>query len=79
MAKVESGEFLQGMGRYHQGRILAQQGKSDEAARVLAELKTAQSETAAGRLATERLAVLAAKGVKVPEPEAPAAQQQDAR
>lgn len=75
MGKVESGEFLQGMGRYHQGRILVQQGKKDEAAQVLAELKSAQPETAAGRLATERLAVLAAQGVKVPEPKAPAAQQ----
>ena len=79
MGKVEAGEFLQGMGRYHQARILVQQGKKDEAAQLLAELKSAQPESAAGRLATERLAVLAAQGVKVPEPKAPpAAQQQDA-
>jgi tetratricopeptide (TPR) repeat protein len=77
MGKVE-GEFLKGMGRYHQARILVQQGKKDEAARMLADLKSAQPESAAGRLATERLAVLAAQGVKVPEPKAPAAQQQDA-
>jgi tetratricopeptide (TPR) repeat protein len=78
MGKVESGEFLQGMGKYHQARILVQQDKKDEAAQLLADLKNAQPETAAGRLATERLAVLAAQGVKVPEPKAPAAQQQDA-
>jgi predicted negative regulator of RcsB-dependent stress response len=67
------------MGRYHQARILVQQGKKDEAAQLLADLKSAQPESAAGRLATERLAVLAAQGVKVPEPKAPpAAQQQDA-
>lgn len=81
MAGVQSGEFLQGMGQYHQARILVQQGKKDEAAQLLADLKSSQATTAAGRLATERLAVLAAQGVKIPEPKtapapatAPAAQ-----
>ncbi|PTL86006.1 hypothetical protein DAT35_04090 [Vitiosangium sp. GDMCC 1.1324] len=80
MAKVDSGEFLQGMGQYHQARILVAQGKKDEAAQILADLKASQANTAAGRMATERLAVLAAQGVKVPEPKtAPAAAQaQDA-
>jgi tetratricopeptide (TPR) repeat protein len=79
MAKVESGDYLQGMGLYHQARILVQQGKKDEAAQVLADLKSSQANTAAGRLATERLAVLAAQGVKVPEPKTPpATAQQDA-
>ncbi len=68
MAKVEAGDYLQGMGLYHQARILVQQGKKDEAAQLLADLKASQTNTAAGRLATERLAVLAAEGVKVPEP-----------
>ena len=68
MAKVEAGEFLQGMGQYHQARILVAQGKKDEAAQLLADLKASQANAAAGRLATERLAVLAAEGVKVPEP-----------
>jgi tetratricopeptide (TPR) repeat protein len=81
MATVDSGEFLQGMGQYHQARILVAQGKKDEAAQLLADLKASQANTAAGRLATERLAVLAAQGVKVPEPKTPppaAAQTQDA-
>jgi tetratricopeptide (TPR) repeat protein len=78
MAKVEAGEYLQGMGLYHQARILVQQGKKDEAAQVLADLKSSQTNTAAGRLATERLAVLAAQGVKVPEPKTPPAAKQDA-
>ncbi len=80
MAQVEAGEFMQGMGQYHQARILAAQGKKDEAAQLLADLKASQANAAAGRLATERLAVLAAQGVKVPEPKtAPAAAQtQDA-
>lgn len=67
MDKVESGEFMQGMGKYHQARILVEQGKKDEAAQLLADLQAGQANTAAGRLATERLAVLAADGVKIPE------------
>ncbi|WP_434391284.1 tetratricopeptide repeat protein [Melittangium boletus] len=74
MSKLDAGGFLQGMGQYHQARILAAQGKKDEAAKMLSDLKTAQTNTAAGRLATERLAVLVAQGAKVPEPTpAPAA------
>lgn len=80
MAQVNAGEFMQGMGQYHQARILAAQGKKDEAAQLLADLKATQANAAAGRLATERLAVLAAQGVKVPEPTTPppATQTQDA-
>lgn len=80
MARVQAGEFLQGMGEYHQARILAAQGKKDEAAQLLADLKVSQANAAAGRLATERLAVLAAQGVKVPEPKTapPAPQTQGA-
>ncbi len=74
MAKVESGEYLQGMGQYHRARILVQLDRKDEAAQVLSELKASQPDTAAGRLATERLAVLTAQGVKVPEPQSAAAQ-----
>ncbi|HEX5744812.1 MAG TPA: tetratricopeptide repeat protein [Archangium sp.] len=73
-----SGEFMQGMGQYHQARILAAQGKKDEAAQLLADLKASQGNAAAGRLATERLAVLAAQGVKVPEPTPAATQKPDA-
>ena len=62
-----SGEFLQGMGKYHQARILVAQGKKDEAAQLLADLQAGHANTAAARLATERLAVLAAEGVKIPE------------
>ena len=70
--------FLQGMGQYHQARILVAQGKKDEAAQLLADLKSSQTNSAAGRLATERLAVLAAEGVKIPEPKAAPAAVQDA-
>ncbi|MET0404502.1 MAG: tetratricopeptide repeat protein [Cystobacter sp.] len=78
MAKLDGGGFLQGMGQYHQARILVAQGKKEEAAQVLADLKTTQTNTAAGRLATERLAVLAAEGVKIPEPKPAPATLQDA-
>ena len=79
MAKLDGGGFLQGMGQYHQARILVAQGKKDEAAQLLSDLKSSQTNTAAGRLATERLAVLAAEGVKIPEPKVtPAAANTDA-
>jgi hypothetical protein len=66
------------MGQYHQARILVAQGKKEEAAQLLADLKSSQTNTAAGRLATERLAVLAAEGVKIPEPKVAPAAAQDA-
>jgi predicted negative regulator of RcsB-dependent stress response len=68
MSQEESGEYLKGMGQYHRARVLVQMGRKDEAAQVLSTLKASQPDTAAGRLATERLAVLTAQGVKVPEP-----------
>ena len=68
MEKAESGDFLQGMGKYHQARILVAQGKKEEAAQLLVDLKGTYKEAAAGRMATERLAVLASEGVKIPEP-----------
>lgn len=77
MAKETTGEYLQGMGQYHQARMLVLQGRKPEAAKLLADLKANKANTAAGRLATDRLALLEAQGVKVPEPE-PAAAAQDA-
>ncbi len=68
MGQAEAGEFMVGMGQYHQARILVAQGKKDEAAQLLSDLKATQANAAAGRLATERLAVLGAQGVKIPEP-----------
>jgi hypothetical protein len=73
MGQTEAGEFMAGMGQYHQARILVAQGKKDEAAQLLADLKASQGTSASGRLATERLAVLAAQGVKIPEPKTPPA------
>jgi tetratricopeptide (TPR) repeat protein len=74
LAKAKQDQFLVGMGDYHRGRILVLKGQKDEAAKVLSELSTAHPNTAAARLASERLAVLGSQGVKIPTPApAPAA------
>ncbi|QSQ26201.1 tetratricopeptide repeat protein [Pyxidicoccus parkwayensis] len=67
------GEYLVGMGAYHKARMLILQGKKEEAAQVLSKISTDHPNTAAARQASERLAVLASEGVKVPAPAAPAA------
>ncbi len=59
--------FLQGMGLFHQGRILSLQGKHAEAAKVFAEIPQKFPNTAAARQAQERLNLLASQGVAVPE------------
>jgi tetratricopeptide (TPR) repeat protein len=78
MAKLNAGGFLAGMGQYHRARILILQGKKEEAAGVLAKIPTEHAASSAARLSTERLALLAAEGVKVPTPAAPADSAQDA-
>jgi tetratricopeptide (TPR) repeat protein len=75
MAKVETGDYLEGMGDYHRARILIQQGKKDEAASVLVKIPVDYANSAAARLSAERTALLAAEGVKIPAP--PAATKQD--
>ncbi|WP_164020113.1 tetratricopeptide repeat protein [Pyxidicoccus trucidator] len=73
MDKAGGGEFLPGMGAYHKGRMLILQDKKEEAAQVLSKVSTDHPNTAAARLSSERLAVLASEGVKVPAPAQPAA------
>jgi tetratricopeptide (TPR) repeat protein len=68
MGKAGGGEYLVGMGDYHKGRMLILQGKKEEAAQVLSKVSTDHANTAAARMAGERLAVLASQGVKVPTP-----------
>ena len=72
MAKEGKSEFLAGMGAYHEARILALQGKKEDAARKLSDLGTSHPGSAASRLASDRLTVLAAEGVKIPTPAASA-------
>ncbi|WP_342373878.1 tetratricopeptide repeat protein [Myxococcus stipitatus] len=66
MATAGGGEFLVGMGAYHKGRMLIAQDKKEEAAAVLQKVSTDHPNTAAARLSSERLAVLASQGVKIP-------------
>jgi tetratricopeptide (TPR) repeat protein len=72
MSAVDSGGYLEGMGQYHKARILILQGKKDEAAALLVKIPVEHSGSAAARLSTERTALLAAQGVKIPEPPQPA-------
>jgi tetratricopeptide (TPR) repeat protein len=72
MSKVDGGGYLEGMGQYHRARILIQQGKKDDAATVLVKIPVDHPNSAASRLATERTSLLAAEGVKIPEPPKPA-------
>lgn len=67
LSKAKTGEFLTGMGQFHKARILIAQNKKDEAAKLLVELQGAHPNTAAARLGQDRLAMLAAEGVKIPE------------
>lgn len=71
MSREEAGGFLAGMGLYHRARILALQGKKQEAAEAFQELIAAKPETAAAALAQERLTLLATEGVH-PSPLVPA-------
>ncbi len=73
LARETKSEFLQGMGLYHRSRVLILQGKKEEAARQLSEIPATAPNSAAARLAQERMALLAAEGVKVPPPHLPGA------
>lgn len=72
LAAANSGEFLQGMGKYHRARILLGQGKSEEAAKLFVDLQAAAPGSSAARLAADRVSLLAAAGVKIPQPAMPA-------
>ncbi|MDY7231148.1 tetratricopeptide repeat protein [Hyalangium rubrum] len=71
MSKASVGGYLAGMGEYHRARILIAQGKKEEAAGLLVKIPVDHANSAAARLSTERTALLAAEGVKIPAPPAP--------
>ncbi len=75
LAQENQTELLKGMGQYHRARILIQQNKKEEAAKALSEIPAVAPNSAAARLASERLAALTTEGVKVPPPAAAAAGQ----
>jgi tetratricopeptide (TPR) repeat protein len=70
MASESKTDFLSGIGLYHRGRILTQQGKKEQAAEAFAQISSAYPNTPAARLASDRLAMLAEEGIKPPPPPA---------
>lgn len=68
MARENKSEFLAGMGLFHRARVLIAQGKKDDAAKELAAIPTQFPNTAAARMAQERLSALVASGVAPPAP-----------
>ena len=73
MSSEEASGFLEGMGAYHRARILAEQGKKQEAAQGFADLISAHPGSAAARQAQERLSALESEGFKAvvtPRPDA---------
>ena len=72
LAGLQGNDLLSGMGEYHKGRVLVLQGKKDDAAKVFADIPGKFPNTAAARMATERLNLLASQGVKVPPVAKPA-------
>lgn len=59
---------LEGMGLYHQARILIRQNHKEKAAEKLAMVSKRFPDSTAARLAAQKLGLLRAEGVKVPTP-----------
>jgi len=70
LARDNQTDFLSGMGLYHRARILMLQNKKEDAAQVLSQIPVAYPNSAAARVASERMAELTAQGIKVPTPSA---------
>lgn len=68
LAKENRTDFLKGMGLYHRARMLQLKGDAMGAAKQFAQLHSAAAETAAARLAKDRLAILASQGIVPPAP-----------
>ena len=74
LARENKTDFMKGMGLYHRGRVLLLQGKSEEGARQLVDVSSLAPNTAAARMASDRIALLASQGVKIPQAAAAPAQ-----
>jgi tetratricopeptide (TPR) repeat protein len=61
-------DFLKGMGLYHRARMLQLKGDLPGAAKQLSEIEAAAPNSAASRLAKDRIALLASQGVAIPTP-----------
>lgn len=68
LAKENKTDFMKGMGMYHRARMLLLKGDTASAAKTLSEIENAAPNSAAARLAKDRIAVLTAQGVVVPRP-----------
>jgi predicted negative regulator of RcsB-dependent stress response len=66
LAKENKTDFMKGMGQYHLARMLLLKGDKMGAAKLFTELQTGSADTAAARMAKERVAMLAQEGVIVP-------------
>jgi vacuolar-type H+-ATPase subunit B/Vma2 len=58
---------MKGMGLYHHARILEKKSDLTGAMKRYGEVTSSASDSSAARLAKERMALLAAKGVAMPE------------
>jgi tetratricopeptide (TPR) repeat protein len=68
LASETKTDFMKGMGLYHRGRVLLEQGKTEDGAKVLVSVPSLAPNSAAARLAQERITSLAAQGVHIPAP-----------
>lgn len=68
LARENKTDFMKGMGQYHRARVLLLKGDSAGAAKSFSEIESAAPNSAAARLAKERISVLLAQGVSVPTP-----------
>lgn len=66
LARENKTDFMKGMGQYHRGRVLLLKGDTAGAAKTFSEVEGAAPNTAAARLAKERISALIASGVTVP-------------
>jgi tetratricopeptide (TPR) repeat protein len=67
LAKENKTDFLRGMGQYHRARVLMIKGDKAAAAKTLSEIESVAPNTAAARLAKDRITVLASQGVEIPK------------
>ena len=70
LAKENKTDFMKGMGMYHRARMLLIKGDTAAAAKTLSEIEGAAPNSAAARLAKDRIAMLTAQGIEVPKPAA---------
>jgi tetratricopeptide (TPR) repeat protein len=68
LARENKTDFMKGMGLYHRGRMLQLKGDGQAAAKQFSELQTQAPDTAAARLAKDRLALLASQGIVIAPP-----------